>query len=110
MANQKDSLKIPGFQTYYGLEIDMKSFKKRQPRKARSIEAFVAIVQCKGRAKQDRRAKDARNHQTNLQLLVRERPGHFRNRAHCWLAANPDGLCCGRSALDQDVNGAGLGA
>ena len=44
----------------------MKSFKKRQPKKARSIEAFVAIVQCKGgamRAKQDRRAKDARNHQ-----------------------------------------------
>jgi hypothetical protein len=37
----------------------MKNLKKRQPRRARSIEAFVAIVQCKGgamRAKQDRRA------------------------------------------------------
>jgi hypothetical protein len=49
---------------YWLVEIDMKNFKKRQPRKARSIEAFVAIVQCKGgamRAKQDRRAKDAKH-------------------------------------------------
>ena len=44
----------------------MKNLKKRQPRKARSIEAFVAIMQCKGgamRAKQDRRAKDAKHNQ-----------------------------------------------
>lgn len=44
----------------------MKSFKKRQPRKARSIEALTAILSCKGgsmRAKQDRRAKDAKHNQ-----------------------------------------------
>jgi hypothetical protein len=44
----------------------MKSFKKRQPKKVRSIETLTAILSCKGgamRAKQDRRAKDARNHQ-----------------------------------------------
>jgi hypothetical protein len=44
----------------------MKSFKKRQPRKARSIEALTAILSCKGgamRARQARRAKDAKHNQ-----------------------------------------------
>jgi hypothetical protein len=44
----------------------MKKFKKRLPRKARSIEAMIAILSCKGgamRAKQDRRAKDAKRNQ-----------------------------------------------
>ncbi len=40
--------------------------KKRQPRKARSTEALIAILCCKGgpmRAKQARRAKDTKHNQ-----------------------------------------------
>ena len=44
----------------------MKNFKKRPVRKTRSTETLTAILSCKGgamRAKQDRRAKDARHNQ-----------------------------------------------